>query len=206
MTRPKTAIPIINRNAAAAMAGISVAMMAKLDKADAYPAPYNGVGYPAAIFARWLFARWERERGIAPDEGGPVLEKEKARLTKAQADKAEIDAAERRGSMVSADQVITRWSSMAGSLRARLLGVHAKIAPRVRAASSDEEAATLIELAIIEALEEIADDGLPSSARPDRASDSRDASPAAEDDGIGMGGSVSPPVTRKRGRARKVGD
>ena len=113
------------------------------------------------------YIRYLQDRFVKPADGSGDIDyhKEKARLTKAQADRTELDAAEIRGELVRADHVIESWSRMLGSARARLLSIPSKAAPRVRAAANDEEAASLIESEVLEALEELSSNGLPERSR-----------------------------------------
>lgn len=85
----------------------------------------------------------------------PDLADEKLRLTRAQADMAELQAARNRGELIPLDDVRREWAWVAVDLRARLLAV----APRVASALAlDRVAAARLDEELRSALEDIADD------------------------------------------------
>jgi hypothetical protein len=170
------------------------------------PPPWTGEGYNAKMFGEWMKRRWRADTGMTADGQVYDYETERARLTKAQADRTELEAAELRGDMVRAAWVIEEWSRMLGSLRSRMLSLPTKAAPRARGAPSDAEAAALLEREVLEALQELSDDGLDprTRSRQERRA-GRDAA-ASPVDGKRVGRRVSAPVAGKRGRARKVAD
>lgn len=85
----------------------------------------------------------------------PEQADEKRRLTKAQADMAELKLAQSRDELVPVEDVRREWRGLALDLRARLLA----IAPRVAAAVGlDRNAAATLDSEIRHALEDIADD------------------------------------------------
>ena len=196
----------IDRETAAPLVRLTPRHLLRLHDSDDPPPWVAGAGYDAEKFGQWMLRRFRRDVGVA--ENGKVYdyETERARLTKAQADKVELEAHELRGEMVLADHVIEAWARMLGAARSRLLSLPSKAAPRVRAAANDEEAARLIESEVLEALEELSSDGLPDRTRSRRTRNPSHPEAAAEADGERMGGRVSPPEPRKRGRARKVAD
>jgi hypothetical protein len=195
----------ISREDAALIANVSARHLLRLHESDD-PPPWVGDGYECVAFGRWLNRKRDRERGIGDDGQVYDYERERARLTKAQADRTELEAAELRGEMVLAEHVIEAWARMLGSARSRLLSLPTKAAPRARAAASDEEAASLIESEVLEALEELSSDGLPDRTRARRARITGRAEAAAEADGEPVGGRGTPPEPGKRRRTRKVAD
>ncbi len=198
-------VRLIDRETASVVAGMSSRHLHRLHE-ESDPPPWTGNGYNAAQFGIWLRRRWKRELGVTGDGTVYDYETERARLTKAQADRTELEAQELRGEMVSADLVIEAWGRMLGAMRARLLSMPQKAAPRARATLTDEEAAKLIEREVIEALEELSDDGLPDRTRARRARRSERPEATASADGQRVGGRVPKVVTRKRGRTGKVED
>jgi hypothetical protein len=180
--REKRLIRTISREDAAAVVGVVSRTLLRAEN-EADPPPWTGDGYECVAFGKWLKRRWVRESGL--DDDGVVYnyEQERARLTKAQADKTELEARELRGEMVRAEDVIESWGRMLGALRSRLLSIPSKSAPRARAAENDEQAAKLVEVEVLEALQELSDDGLPDRARARRDRWSRDPKTAAEADG-----------------------
>ena len=178
------------------------------------PPPWTGVGYDCEQFGRWLRRQFRREAGITDDGQVYDYETERARLTKAQADKTELESQELRGEMVRVAEVTAEWARQAGAARSRMLSVPTKAGPRARSAGSDNEAAGVIEVEVLEALQELSIDGLPDRTRrrveSARARDQRRMEAildtAAKADGQRVGGRVPPAQPGKRRRARKVED
>ncbi len=160
----------------------------------------GGNEYETADCIRWQFLR---ETG---GDDALDLNQERARLAKAQADRAELDAAELKGEMVRYEELSPHWVARGAAMRARLLTMSTKIAPRVRVAISDAEAATLIDVEILEALAEISGDGVPDRVRTRRSRSAKFAQTPADTDGERVGGRVAVPVQRKRSRAGEVAD
>ena len=107
---------------------------------------------------------------------------ERARRTKAQGDKTELEASELQGQMGRAE------------------------APRARGAMTDEEAATMIEIEVVEALQELSDDGLDPTTRARQQRRAASNAPAAAADGERVGRRVQAAVPGKRRRAGPVED
>lgn len=170
------------------------------------PPPWTGDGYNARQFGEWLKRRHLQGVGVDSEGQRYDYEAERARLTKAQADRTELEAAELRGEMVRAAWVIDEWARMLGALRSRLLSLPTKSAPRARGAESDAKAASLIEREVIEALQELSDDGLDPRTRARKERSSQRDEAAAVADGKRVGGRVPAAVPGKRGRTRKVAD
>ena len=210
---PKSVRRVIAREHAAVIAGMTARHLLRLHQ-EADPPPWTGVGYDCEQFGRWLRRQFRREAGITDDGQVYDYETERARLTKAQADRTELEAQELRGEMVRVPEVVEEWARQIGATKARCLSIPTKAAPRARTAATDEEAAKVIEVEVLEALQELSIDGLPDRTRrrvdAARARDQRrlekavDA--AAEADGERVGGSVSEAQPGKRRRARKVED
>lgn len=198
-------VAALNQAQFADLVGLTIQGTQALAK-SADPPPKGANGYPAREVGQWLKRR--HLRGVGIDNTGTRYdyETERARLTKAQADKTELEAKELRGEMIRAEHVIEAWARMLGAMRARLLSLPQKVAPRARGAMSDEEAATLIEAEVLEALQELSDDGLPDRTRARRDGRTSDTAPSSEVDGQPVGGRAPTPITRKRGRAREVAD
>lgn len=192
-------MPALTQEQAAALLGVTSRRLRQLDSEDD-PPPKNLDGqYEPAAFGEWLKARL-----LGKNVG---YEAERTRLTKAQADKTELEAAELAAHLVRVEDVETEWSRMLGAVRARLLSLPTKAAPRARVALNDEEAAALIEAEVIEALQELSTDGIPPTTRERRQrsqADGAGAHAAAAADGERVGGQVPSPVGGKRRRAGPV--
>ena len=196
----------LNREVAAPLAGLSARHLLRLHDSDD-PPPWTEEGYPAEKFGDWLKRRWLKDAGVAEDGEVYHYETERARLTKAQADKTELEAAELAGHLVRVDEVETEWGRMCGAVRARILSLPTKAAPRVRVAINDEEAAAILEVEAIEALDELSKDGLPPTTRErrDRAQAGAERSETATTAvGESVGGPVPPSQPGKRRRAGSV--
>jgi phage terminase Nu1 subunit (DNA packaging protein) len=130
----------------------------------------RGNEYETADCIRWYVAR---------DSGGDRaldLTQERARLAKAQADKTELEAAELRGDLARYEDISSHWTRQSTACKSRLLVIPSKVAPRVRAAATDMDAASIIQSEICEALEELSGDGVPERVNQRRArSAARDA-------------------------------
>jgi phage terminase Nu1 subunit (DNA packaging protein) len=179
-------VRLITREDAAVIAGMSSRHLKRLD-GEMDPPPWTGNGYDCAKFGDWMRRRWRRESGVTSDGVVYDYETERARLTKAQADKTELEARELHGEMVRVDEVVEAWARMLGALRARMLALPSKAGPRARAAAGDEQAAEEIEAEVLEALEELSDDGLPDRTRARRARRAGGSAPAAASDGERVG-------------------
>lgn len=81
---------------------------------------------------------------------------EKARLDAARADMTELDLAERRGELLPVADVEFALAALLSGARTRILAVPAKVAAEIAAETSPAACHALIERAIHEALEQIA--------------------------------------------------
>lgn len=198
-------VAALNQAQAADLAGLTVAGL-QMQSKSADPPPKGAGGYPPREFGAWLKRRHLRGVGVDTDGKRYDYDAERARLTKAQADKTELEASELQGQMVRAEWVIEEWSRMLGALRSRMLSIPTKTAPRARGAMTDEEAATMIEIEVVEALQELSDDGLDPTTRARQQRRAASNAPAAAADGQRVGRRVPAAVPGKRGRARKVED
>ena len=200
---------ILTQSQAAELVGLTARRLRQLADEGQGPAQTASGQYEARELGRWFRQRLMSELGVADDGQVYDYEAERARLTKAQADKTELEAAELAGHLVRVDEVEVEWSRMLGSVRSRLLSLPTKAAPRARTALNDEEAAALIEAEILEALQELSTDGIPSTTR-DRRERARahgeGADAAAPVDGKRVGGPVQAPERGKRRRAGTVED
>jgi terminase small subunit / prophage DNA-packing protein len=84
------------------------------------------------------------------------LGEERARLAKEQADAKEMENAKERGELVYIEDVAKKVEASLAKVRAKLLAIPTKVAAEATAAVSQNEVRTIIETAIIEALNELA--------------------------------------------------
>lgn len=106
---------------------------------------------------------WRQERAMAramAEQDVSDLDESKRRKLAAEAAIAEIDLAERRGRLAEVRLIEDRLVRALGACRARLLGVGAKAAPLLVLASGAAAMKQVVDEAVAEALEEIADGAL----------------------------------------------
>ncbi len=87
--------------------------------------------------------------------GELVLADERARLAKEQADAKEMENALERGDLVYIQDVAKQIENQFTKVRTRLLSVPTKVAPEAHACASVREVQSIIEQAIVEALNEL---------------------------------------------------
>lgn len=142
------------------------------------------------------YVRYLRDM-VQKSQGGVAdLPAERARLVKAKADLAELEARQRYGELAPVSETALAWAAVAARLRARLVVLPDKLAPLVADAGSPAAVRKLLRTAIFDALAEIAETPVVVTAPPDRASGTGadrqggadDADAAARPDGEPMGG------------------
>jgi len=94
-------------------------------------------------------------RAIYADQDAGSLEAERTRLTKAQADKTELEVETMRKNLLPADEVLKAWQQMIGAFRARCLGIPTRAAHAAMSAESFVDAESVIKDYIHEALTEL---------------------------------------------------
>lgn len=100
--------------------------------------------------------------GYNKRSGSGDIAEEKTRLTKAQADAAELKVSELEGALIPANLVIDTWTDIAAIVRVRLLGLASKIAHHVIAVKTYQEAELIINNEVYETLQELAEsNGIP---------------------------------------------
>lgn len=155
----------LTQEQAAALRGVTARRLRQLDNEE-NPPPKDGRGqYPAEDFGQWLRAHWLSEAGVANDGKAYDYNAERARLTKAQADKTELEVRELRGEMARVPVIVQHWQSMVASMRAKLLSLPGKLAAAVAPPEKLQEANEKGQALVHEALAEIANDALPDDVR-----------------------------------------
>lgn len=84
--------------------------------------------------------------------GDKELKAEKLRLTKAQADKADLEVSKRRGELVAISDVQQAWNTIAVELRAAMLAIPSRVASQ---ASLPNDTTSIIDSEIRAALESL---------------------------------------------------
>jgi phage terminase Nu1 subunit (DNA packaging protein) len=140
----------------------------------------------------YLQVRSGGTKGVSAD-----YQEERARLTKAQADKAEMDAALMAGKLVDIDQLSTEWETMLMSMKAKLIAIPSKVAPLVADEDNPGIIQAMIDDYMREALQELAQYGNGTGASEARSVEGDEgAEPTPETD--------SKPVGRPRKTARRT--
>lgn len=197
--------PNLTGATAAVLAGMSERHFRRLLKDGTGPAQAPNGTHPPDQFRDWLRGRWSEEVGVGSD-GRPAdsFQAERTRLTKAQADKAEIEAAELARELVRTEDVKLTWGELVAAVRAKLLSLPSKLAPLLAPPGKIAEAQALAETMVHEALSELAGSGLPANHARTRGPGAVDAGAAAKADGESVGGSLPAAVKRVKRGARKV--
>lgn len=100
-----------------------------------------------------------RVLGVAldDDEGGDAFTRERTRLTKAQADKTELEVKVLRADLIPAAIVERVQGTIMSNIRARMLSIPIKAAPMVLGARSEVAAQTILTDMVHDALTELAE-------------------------------------------------
>ena len=117
---------------------------------------------------RLAYIRWLRGKahvsGAGPSGPGSMnLTQERARLTRAQSEKTEIEVAYLKGNSLPRTLVTETWQMHAGAVRSKFLGLTSKLRMLIPRLTQDES--ETINEVVREILEELSGDGLPASAR-----------------------------------------
>ena len=107
---------------------------------------------------RIRYIRYLRSLSKGKHKGGGDLTEERARLTKAQADKIELELQEIEGDLISADTIKNIWSEYVSNVRSKLLALPSKLGHLTQAAESYGDSELIIKEAIYECLEELSED------------------------------------------------
>lgn len=125
------------------------------------------------------------------------INEEKRRLTRAQADIVEMNAARRRGELIEIDAAVELVEEALGRVRPKLLGIGATASPRVHLCASAQGATvgdiqSIIDDAVTEALHEIRDEAIGVAAL----AESPDAEGFGDADGDGLGAAAEAELER----------
>ena len=93
--------------------------------------------------------------------GSGDIAEEKTKLTAAQARKAELEVEEMESNLIPAQLVEDTWVSYVSNVRAKLLGLPSRIAHQVITVDKYPEAELIIKEQVYDALNELAEDGIP---------------------------------------------
>jgi len=107
---------------------------------------------------RVRYIRYLRGLARGKNTNSGDLNEERTRLTKAQADRAELELQEKEGDLISSDVIKTIWSDYVANVRSKLLALPSKLGHLTQAAESYAEAEAIIKEAVYECLEELSED------------------------------------------------
>ena len=135
------------------------------------------------------YIRYLRDLTLKGEVGPADYGVERARLVKARADLAEMEASQMRGDLLPAPDVTVAWTEIVALMRARLLVLPDKIAPVVHETTSLNQARDVIKKAVYEILTEIAATDVEITPRSDGDAGAEESG----DDGVQGGGSAPGP-------------
>lgn len=141
------------------------------------------------------YVRYLRDLVLKSETGVADYGTERARLVKARADLAEMEAARMRGALLAAPEVAAAWTAIVALMRTRLLALPDTLAPRIHETTTIAEARGVLKTAVHEVLAEIAATEVEIAARGDGDAGAGDGGqgglegggPAAGSDGLAMG-------------------
>jgi len=102
------------------------------------------------------YVRYLRDQAQKAQAGAPDYAAERARFIRARADLAEMDAEEKRRSLIAADQIEAAWIAVLALLRTRLLALPDRLAPQAFDQPTVGDTRNLIRAAIREVLDDLA--------------------------------------------------
>lgn len=153
----------------------------------------EGYKFDSSVVAEWRTQLAISDALIGKGEGDGDEDLAARRKLEAEASLAELKLARETGQLIAMSDVESTWMKLIGNARAKLLSIPAKTAPLAHTAETIEEAQSAIELAIHEALNELAE-GNGTSDSPEQ-SDSAFGAREPEPEGDG-GGQAAPETNR----------
>ncbi len=102
------------------------------------------------------YVRYLRDQATKAQAGAPDYAAERARFIRARADLAEMEAEEKRGALIAAEEIEAAWIAVLALLRTRLLALPDRLAPQVFEQSTVGDTRNLIRTTIREVLDDLA--------------------------------------------------
>ena len=102
------------------------------------------------------YVRYLRDQAVKAQAGAPDYAAERARFIRARADLAEMEAEEKRRSLIAAEQIEAAWIAVLALLRTRMLALPDRLAPQAFEQSTVGDTRNLIRAAIREVLDDLA--------------------------------------------------
>ena len=106
------------------------------------------------------YIRYLRTRTQGLQNASGDLNEERTRLTKLQADKAQLEVQEMEQSLVSVEKITEEWVGYVSNVRSKLLALPSKVSHRVQAAETYAEAEKILKESVYDALHELSNNGL----------------------------------------------
>ena len=103
------------------------------------------------------YVRYLRDQALRAQAGAPDYAAERARFIRARADLAEMEAEEKRRSLIAADEIEAAWIAVLALLRTRLLALPDRLAPQAFDQPTVGDTRNLIRTAIREVLDDLAE-------------------------------------------------
>lgn len=103
------------------------------------------------------YVRYLRDQALRAQAGAPDYAAERARFIRARADLAEMEAEEKRRSLIAADEIEAAWIAVLALLRTRLLALPDRLAPHAFDQPTVGDTRNLIRTAIREVLDDLAE-------------------------------------------------
>lgn len=103
------------------------------------------------------YVRYLRDQAVKAQAGAPDYAAERARFIRARADLSEMEAEEKRRSLIAADQIEAAWIAVLALLRTRLLSLPDRLAPQAFDQPTVGDTRNLIRAAIREVLDDLAE-------------------------------------------------
>jgi phage terminase Nu1 subunit (DNA packaging protein) len=113
------------------------------------------------------YVRYLRDQALKAQAGAPDYAAERARFIRARADLAEMEAEEKRGALIAAEQIEAAWIAVLTLLRTRLLALPDRLAPQVFEQSTVGDTRNLIRTTIREVLDDLAQPDIELEADPE---------------------------------------
>lgn len=137
------------------------------------------------------YVRYLRDQAQKAQAGAPDYAAERARFIRARADLAEMEAEEKRRSLIAADEIEAAWIAVLALLRTHLLALPDRLAPQIFDQPTVGDTRNLIRAAIREVLDDLAQPDIDLEADIDLAerAHSEGVTDPETDGGEGAGGS-----------------
>jgi phage terminase Nu1 subunit (DNA packaging protein) len=103
------------------------------------------------------YVRYLRDQALRAQAGALDYAAERARFIRARADLAEMEAEEKRRSLIAADEIEAAWIAILALLRTRLLALPDRLAPQAFDQPTVGDTRNLIRTAIREVLDDLAE-------------------------------------------------